>query len=355
LTTEQARRIAEPLRSTGAVKRAEVTKKEKSGIMPQKGEVEKKKMTTKLYAQRFKGYDEYLLDDGTLVYHDVDSGQDIGNELQKVPIGSLVLTPKQLAAQEAYKERGRELLARKKELGEYIFAYTGDGAFSDLSADTMARAAYLSSYVCFGTDELWRTRQTRISRKDLPSVMNMSKPTADRFWREVKGKYFLRDNDGFLHTVGQSFAKGKLNAPCIDEYQKLYIAVLRELYEKIPVTQHKRLGYVLKMLQYLNFEYNVLCHTPTEKIRDAILPMTVSEFCDKAGLDQTHAYRFPREYGKLTFTVEGREEIFCKFLFNGDDITTAHIYVNPRLVYKGSDYRKVAAIGISFAADSKTY
>jgi len=309
-------------------------------------------LITKLHGQRFKGYGEYLTEDNALVFHDVDSGEDVGSELREVPAGSIVLTPRQQAAHKAYKERRQKIAAQKKELGQHIYVNSCENAFRDLPAGTVARAAYLGSYICFGTDELWQTRVKRISRKDLPSVMNLSKPTADRFWRDVKGKYFLTDNDGFLHTVGQSFIKGKLNVPSVDEYQKLYIASPREIYEKIPVQQHKRLGYALKMLPFLNFEYNILCYNPTERMRDEIVPITVAEFCEKVGFDRSRAYKLPKEYSKLTFTVKGRKEVFCKFFFNGDDILTANIYINPRLIYKGSDFRKVAAIGISFAADS---
>lgn len=327
-------------------------KKEKAARSRQK-EGDSREMITKLRGQRFKGYDEYLLDDGSITYHDVDSGEDVGGELREVPVGSLVLTPKQLAAQQAYKERGQKMAAQKKELGEYVYTHSSEGAFGDLSADTMARAAFLSTYVSFGTDELWRTRYKRLFRKELPSIMRLSKPTADRFWRDVKDKYFRMDNDKALHTVGQSFIKGKLNAPSSSEYQKLYIATLRELYEKIPITQHKRLGYAIKMLSYLNFEFNILCHNPMETVRDEIIPMTVSEFCEIVGHDKTHAADLAKEYGRLTFTVKERKEVFCKFVFNGSDTTAAHIYINPRLVYKGSDFHKVDAIGISFAADSK--
>lgn len=61
-------------------------------------------MITKLHRSNFYGYDEYLLDNGSRVYHDKDSGEDAGSELREIPIGSLVLTPKQLAARAAYKE-----------------------------------------------------------------------------------------------------------------------------------------------------------------------------------------------------------------------------------------------------------
>lgn len=229
------------------------------------------------------------------------------------------------------------------------------GAFCDLSPATMARAAYLASFVGYNTDELWRTRSIRLSKKDLPAVMNMPKPTSDRFWRDVKDKYFYRGDNGFLHTIGQSFVKGKLDAPFAAEYQKLYTASLRELYRKIPITQHNRLGYALKMLPHINFEYNILCYTPTEKLYDEIVPMTVSEFCEIVGHSKARTADLVRDYGRLTFTVHNREEVFCKFVSDGSDMTNAHIYINPRLIYKGSDFHKVEGIGISFAADYKPY
>lgn len=308
---------------------------------------------TKLHCSSFYGYDEYLLPDGSSVYHDRDTDEEIGSEMRKVPIGAIVLTPKQLAAQRAYKERKEKLAAQKSELGDFIYAHSNEGAFHDLPADTMARAAYLATFIHFDTDELWRTERTRLSQKDLPSIMKLSKSTADRFWRNVKDLYFRRDDDGFLHSVGRSFVKGRLNVPYAVEYQKLYVAALKELYEKIPTSQHKRLGYALKMLPYLNFEFNVLCHNPTEKVYDMIEPMTVSDFCYAVGFDQSNVHKLAKEYGKLTFTVDNRREVFCKFVYNGGDLSTAHVYINPRLVYKGTDFRKVEAIGISFAANSK--
>lgn len=84
-------------------------------------------MITKLHCSAFPGYDEYLLDDNTLVFHDKDSGEDIESEWREVPSGTRFITPKQLAAQKAYKERGKILAARKQELGKYIYADSNKG------------------------------------------------------------------------------------------------------------------------------------------------------------------------------------------------------------------------------------
>lgn len=108
------------------------------------------------------------------------------------------------------------------------------------------------------------------------------------------------------------------------------------------------------MISFINFEYNILCYNHTQKVFDRIEPLTVSEFCEVIGFDKTHATDLARDYGRITFTVDGKQEVFCKFLFNGSTVENATIYINPRLVYKGSDFKKVEAIGVSFAADSCT-
>lgn len=318
-------------------------------------------MITEIAHPQFKGYKEYILEDGSIIYHDRKIGKDVPAVLREVPVGSIVLTPRAQAAQREYKEK-QEFLERQKVerseqqklLGEYMFAAADRETFSELAPDVLTRAAYLAAHLDFDSDTLWETQRTPVTRVKLHKILHLSESATDNFWRAVRDKYFFRDGDGVLHAKGQAFVMGRLSALPSKEYQKLYTSALKELYEKIPSRQHKRLGYALKMLPYLNFEYNVLCLDPTVSVYDEIIPLTVSDFCDEVGFDKTHASQLAADYGKLTFTVNGSQEVFCKFMGNGRDVTTAHIYINPRLVFKGSDLRNAAAIGVSFAADSKS-
>lgn len=317
-------------------------------------------MLTEIAFPEFPGYKEFLLDDGTKIYHDRKSGEDIPSELRIVPAGSVVLTPRKLAAQKKYKEQQEYLERQKAErsdqqklLGKYVFAAADEETFRDLSPDLLARAVYLAAHLDFDSDTLWATQRTPVKRSELHKTLRLSESAADTFWRNVKDKYFYRSEDGCLHAKSQVFAMGHLAALPSIEYQKIYTAALKELYEKIPSRQHKRLGYALKMLPYLNFQFNILCHDPTVTEYDKIQPLKVAEFCEHIGFDKAHASQLASDYGKLTFTVGGMQEVFCKFLSNGRDVTAAHIFINPRLVYKGSDFKKVEAVGISFAADAK--
>lgn len=281
--------------------------------------------------------------------------------------GSEYRTAKQVVRNRQYGEMMRERHKRELQAVEkdrirsehlekmkpYLYVSADDAVFNDLPADTMARATYLATFLRFGSDELWSSQRTKLSRAKLAEAMRLGKSKADEFWRDVNKRYFYRDSDGFLHTQGRAFVMGPLNAVVNEEYQVMCMSAYRELYEQITPRQHKRLGYVLKMLPYLNFEYNILAYNPMETDRSEIIPMTVSDFCDEVGYDRIHARDLMREYGKIAFTVNGLKEVFCKFLFDGDNIGRAHIYINPNLIFKGSDPRKVETIGLSFSASTK--
>jgi len=319
------------------------------------------------------GYDQVINErTGDILQVDRKTGEVLDTEHWIGPVGTSHFTPQEQAAIERNKKAKAERLKREAEAAErekyrhskpkFLFISTDTEAFDSISDRTAARAAYLATYLKYGTDELWASQRARLKRKDLPQALCLSTPVTDRFWGEVKGRFFYRDNAGFVHTTGNALIRGPLAGLEIQreaQYQQLYLSAIKELYEKITPQQHRRLGHVLKMLPYLNFEYNILCWNPEETKFERVMPLTVADFCERIGFEVEHAQRLAREYGKMTFTVENKstsiwwEEVFCKFMTNGGSIADAHIYINPRLVYRGSSPRKVAAIGVSFTADAR--
>lgn len=317
-------------------------------------------MITEVAFPEFPEYREYLNDDGEKVYYNPKTGENIPAVTRVVPAGSIVMTQAKLEANKAYRERQAFMKRQKMErteqqrvLGQYIFTAADTETFCDLPADMLARSIYLATYLRYNSDILWATQRTKMTRATLQGVMRLGTSATKNFWNAVKDKYFYADKDSVLHAKQGFFFGHLVAASPTEEYQKIYIAAIRELYEKIPPRQHKRLGYAFQMLPFLNFEYNILCRNPKESRYSEIDPLTVADFCEQIGFDRTHASHLASEYGRLTFTVDGGQEIFCKFLSDGRDITTANIYINPRLVYKGTNFRQVEAVGISFAADAR--
>ena len=160
-------------------------------------------MITKIAFPQFQEYQEFLTDDGKKIYRDRETGETIQSELREIPAGSYVLTPSRMRANRKYRAQQEEAEQQKnqlKELGKFIFAAADRNTFGDLTADTMARATYLATFIKFGDDSLWETRRSQLPRSKLHNTLQLSESASDSFWRKVRDKYFWADADGFVHA-----------------------------------------------------------------------------------------------------------------------------------------------------------
>lgn len=268
-----------------------------------------------------------------------------------VPDGTLVYTPddqerrkrwNEMVEREAIRE---QRIKNNKQLGRFSFV-SSQHNFSEIKAETMARLVYLSTYLSFDNNKLMRTERTPMSLDDLESVLMLSASTLYRFLKEVLGTYLLLDEEGGLYFSDIYFYRGELGKITTHpEYQKIYIDAVQHVYRKSSAPAHRYLGYIYQMIPFINFEYNVICHNPHTTILEDIEPMTVDEFCNAIRYSTKQRLRLIRNYANITFPVRGREERFCSFVFDGQDISTAKIFVNPRILHRGSNWDYVAVLG----------
>ena len=100
------------------------------------------------------------------------------------------------------------------------------------------------------------------------------------------------------------------------------------------------------MLPYINLEFNVLCKNPLETDLERIEPLSLKEFCAEIGYDTSQINRLLNIYRKLTFDVKGKQENFCAFVFDGINRNKSKIFINPNVLYNGSNYRRVKILGM---------
>lgn len=290
-----------------------------------------------------KGY-EYL-DDNHAIQR--STGEVVSASMQQVITGSITYTPEQ---QEAYKKR-KESEAKKaiqkasnKPLGRYYFA-NSEQRYKDLSPQTMARLIYLGTYLPYNSNVLEHKKGVPMRKGDVEKVMKLSVTTFFHFWHEVLGTYLFENEDGYV-CFNDVFKRGNITKGRNHiEYQKIYIQTVRELYGKTPTSKHRYLGYIFQMLPYVNYEYNILCFTPEETDINAIIPMTVNEFCNLIGVSPEKRTRTIREYANILLPVRGNMEKFCSFVTDDLNIENMKIFINPHILYRGSDWEKVAVLG----------
>ena len=305
----------------------------------------------------------YAVEQGYSFFTDGETGQryavrnstgEVTRALEmEVVEGSYVVTPEQ---QEAAKRRRDGLLEKLeqeeqkrfrnenlKELGKYyFFAVCKD--FAGLSDASVARLVFLATFLSLESGRLYKTERIPLKLDHLPELMGLHRKTVKSFLKEVD-EYLAVDDDNGLIMIGDVFIRGELPKGQHIAMQRLYRNSIRNIYRITPVSKHHLLGLVFRLLPYVNQEYNILCRNPGEECIDDLELLSLHDFCELIGHDYLKMYRLKAELRKLTFDVNGKQELFCNFVDTGLGPKHIRIFINPHIMYNGSDYKKVEVLG----------
>ena len=276
------------------------------------------------------------------------TGEIVEMESVMIERGSRIVTPSEQQAIHRKREKENEEALTKylkkkaeKPLGDYFFALADNKAdYLSLKPATLARLIYLSTYIKYNSDYL------KIDKNDLQKSMGLKKNTFYEFLKEVSGNYLIFEDEQIKLNPPCLFRRGKFSKQSTEErerrYQKIYIEAVQELYKNTPSTAHGSLGYVYKLIPYINIEWNIICKYPLEKDIDKIFPLTTDEICETLGYSTNQRSRFINTYKNIKLKVEDHEENFVAFVSNGTD---TRMFVNPRIIYKGSNWERVSILG----------
>lgn len=273
------------------------------------------------------------------------TGEIFDTETVTVPVGTKILTPEDQERRQNYFNLQAERELRKRAnapLGYFIFM-SGAG-FDKLSPANVARLIMLATY-CKYDDALVVGRNKPMTRAEAQQILNLEYTSFNKFIKEVV-PHFLVEKDGALYLADhQTFFRGKKDRKNHDRFWKTYLLAVRRLYNATEARQHKALGRIFQLLPYVNVEYNILAYDIEETALDAVKPMTLFELCSVLGVDWSHVNRLLAIYRSLTFTVGDHQERFVSVVSDGVDRRNAHVFINPHILYSGSDYRRVEILG----------
>lgn len=273
---------------------------------------------------------------------DNQTGEVVETVTVVIPFGSKTYTPQQ---QRAYKEhklneaKRRTMKYSNKELGSFNFVSVDNG-FDDLKAATVARLIYLTTFTRQGSSVLFKRTNAPIRYNDLSKLMECSQKTIERFWDEVSPKYIYTNSNDEIEINTQIIRRDKLFKGS-GYWQRVYRNSVQKLFKA--ATNLNNVGYIFQLLEYVNVEYNVLCLNPEEAELSEIRTLDIDAFCKIIHYDVTQKSRLMRTLKKQTFDVNGKQERLISFVDGG-----AKIVINPRVIYSGSDFRKVAVLTLFY-------
>ena len=263
-----------------------------------------------------------------------------------VPVGTTVATPdlkdmkrEAMERQEAFNKQKR---TDKNETGPF-YSIPSTEDFSGISPANAARMVYLCTYMDY-EGKLMMSKRTPMRRKDLEGILGLSHAQTWRFFCEVKERGYLTEDDaGNLIPDKNKFKRGKFKRSVI--WFQVYIKGVRSLYNATDAGQHKQIGALFSLLPFINTEYNMLCSNPDEKEFDRVNIMNLRQFCEAIGYDPKNLKRKIEELRGITFDVNGRRELFYSVVGDGLNLERSRLYVNPNVLYSGTQYDTVRILG----------
>lgn len=164
--------------------------------------------------------------------------------------------------------------------------------------------------------------------KDLQEILKLSKRETINTKKElIKNKLIIINDDKTISINNKYAVKGDIDKRKLKGSVRAMEQGIQELYNKAKATEHKKLGLFIEILPYVNFTHNVLCKNPTETDINKVEAITLYELSKMFKTNQT---RLKRDLFDITVNDEYAIGIFSKK--NG-----MHIYVNPRIYYKGNN------------------
>jgi len=268
--------------------------------------------------------------------------------------GSLVITPEERMRKEKIEEAKQlraDVYYNTREHGGFIFMKADESVLQHMDSATVGRLAYLSTFLSFEEQRLLDPDGTVFEKKDLSSILGVSRPTANNFFNQCHDAGILDDDGKYGVLLKDIFYKGKSNDHRII---KLYQKTIRQLYKRLPYKNHKYLGYIVQLVPWINYEWNIVCHNPLKKNYELAKPMMLKDICNILNYDELHSHRLTEALTGTWFEWDGVKQALCAVVnVNTEDARQNSLIVNPHLIFAGTDFKKVEEFGMSFVPRKK--
>lgn len=250
------------------------------------------------------------------------------------------------------RERRRQYFANKDKwrteiCNFFFYLHKMTKGFTELKPANAARLMYLATYLSYDNNYLYITQRTKMTKKMLPKVLNLKKDAIAQFLCDVvKSGYFEFDGQ-LIRLSDKHFKRGEIENGANTRITKVFIATIRDLYNRTSASSHVYLGYIFMLIPLVNVQWNIICHNPFEKEIENVQPLTIGEFCSFIGYDVSNISRLIKAIHYITFDVNGKHQRFCSFVYE-ENKKDMRIFCNPNLFYSGKNKEKLDAMKVFF-------
>lgn len=241
----------------------------------------------------------------------------------------------------------------------YIYQ-TNMNCFEGINPSYITKLIYLCTFTDY-QGYLSFYNQRHITKDNIKDVLKLNDKSCYSFLKTVIDKNILIpeiiDGEQRYRVNSDMFFKGQITNEIFSKLvvkdksiTRIYFNSIRNLYERTPVKSHKQLGYIYKLIPYINKEYNVVCYNPEETEWDKVKIMPLEDICKLIGYSPRNKSILIKELLKVTFEENNNTFGVIRYLIFNDNGLQAQTFINPRICYAGKNKENVTVLrGVSFS------
>ena len=177
--------------------------------------------------------------------------------------------------------------------------------------------------------------------KDLQEILMLSEAETRRTKKALVENSLITIEKDKTILVNRKFAiRGEIEERILIRSVKIMKDAVQEIYKKAKPTEHTKLALLFDLLPFLNFKHNIICRKPKEEDITKVEAFTLYELAQLLNVNQT---RLKNQLFKLRVDDEEVIGLFSR-------PTGMHIYVNPKVYYKGNNADDIKALMNMFKA-----
>ena len=258
--------------------------------------------------------------------------------------GESLTSSEKLHKRKIFMEKKNEMECFNNQMGGFVklFYVNEEILFQNvLEPQEVARFLYISTFIDYD-NVLKNDKGEPLTKKTLWKLTFMRPSVFNQLYEKLTNENFLFENKNETISVNdEKVTKGDHKMKNVS-YTRMYINTIRKLYKGCDQRQHKSLGYLFKLVPFLDYESNMICYKNDEKFS----PMTTEDMmmlldisCKSSG----SVSQFNRQLMKLKVSVNGKDvPVFGKISFESCNGKLSNGWVvNPCLFYHGNKIENV--------------
>ena len=259
--------------------------------------------------------------------------------------GESLTSSEKLHKRKVFMEKKNEMEHFNNQMGGFVklFYVNEEILFQNvLEPQEVARFLYISTFIDYD-NVLKNDKGEPLTKKTLWKLTFMRPSVFNQLYEKLTNENFIFENENETISVNdEKVTKGDHKMKNVS-YTRMYINTIRKLYKGCDQRQHKSLGYLFKLIPFLDYESNMICYKNDEKFS----PMTTEEIMmmldDSMNTTKGGITRFNRQLLNFSVTIKNKKyPVFGKISFETQNGKLSNGWVvNPCLFYQGNKIENV--------------